>query len=78
MFTYENGTTGIKNLDFAGFLETEPIIIPPVEMTVQFTKIVEVFVNKIFSNGLENDRLVTVRDELLPKLMSGEIEVKEK
>jgi type I restriction enzyme S subunit len=75
MFAYENGTTGIKNLDFAGFLETESIIIPPIEITVQFTKIVEVFINKIFSNGLENDRLATVRDELLPKLMNGKIEV---
>ena len=28
-FSYENGTTGIKNLDFAGFIETEPILIPP-------------------------------------------------
>ena len=27
-FGYENGTTGIKNLDISAFLETEPVIIP--------------------------------------------------
>ena len=28
MFSYENGTTGIKNLDLSGVIKSEPIIIP--------------------------------------------------
>ena len=35
-FSYENGTTGIKNLDISGFLGTEPIVIPPKEKVLAF------------------------------------------
>lgn len=35
-FSYENGTTGIKNLDFSGFIETETIFIPPTDKVVAF------------------------------------------
>lgn len=35
-FSYENGTTGIKNLDFSGFIETETILIPPVDKVIAF------------------------------------------
>ena len=74
-FAYENGTTGIKNLDISGFLETEPIIIAPFELIDKFNVICQSMYAKIYSNGLENERLATVRDTLLPKLMSGEIDV---
>ena len=30
---------------------------------------------KVYANGLENEQLALVRDTLLPKLMSGEIDV---
>ncbi|PAF48131.1 hypothetical protein BKH46_02140 [Helicobacter sp. 12S02634-8] len=75
MFVYENGTTGIKNFDISGFLETELIVIPAKKIIDQFEKIIETYTSKIFSNGLENEKLATLRDSLLPKLMSGEIEV---
>ncbi len=75
MFSYENGTTGIKNLDISGFLETEPIIIPPVEVVHQFTEAVGTLIDTIFANGLENETLATTRDTLLPRLMSGELSV---
>lgn len=75
MFSYENGTTGIKNLDISGFLETEPIIIPPVEVAHQFIEAVRTLIDTIFANGLENETLATTRDALLPRLMSGELSV---
>ena len=75
MFAYENGTTGIKNLDISGFLETEPLIIPSVKVAGQFTNIVKVLIDDIFSIGLENETLATLRDTLLPRLMSGELRV---
>ncbi|MEA4939598.1 MAG: restriction endonuclease subunit S [Christensenella sp.] len=75
MFSYENGTTGIKNLDISGFLGTEPIIIPPVEVVHQFTDTVGTLIDTVFANGLENETLATTRNVLLPRLMSGELSV---
>ena len=75
MFSYENGTTGIKNLDISGFLGTEPIIIPPVEVVHQFTDTVGTFIDTVFANGLENETLATTRNVLLPRLMSGELSI---
>jgi type I restriction enzyme S subunit len=77
MFAYENGTTGIKNLDFFGFLSTEPIVIPPKGVVTGFTQTVSIFIDTIFANGLESEILANTRDALIPRLMSGEIEVKE-
>ena len=75
MFAYENGTTGIKNLNISGLLETEPIIIPPAKVADQFAKAVGTFIDTVFANGLENETLATSRDTLLPRLMSGELSV---
>jgi type I restriction enzyme S subunit len=75
MYSYENGTTGIKNLDISGFLGTEPIIIPPVEVVHQFTDTVGTLIDTVFANGLENETLATTRNVLLPRLMSGELSV---
>jgi type I restriction enzyme S subunit len=75
MFAYENGTTGIKNLDISGFLETEPIIIPPIKDVTKFAEIVEKFIDKVFSIGLESETLAIIRDTLLPRLISGELSV---
>lgn len=74
-FSYENGTTGIKNLDISGFVGTEPITIPPTKAIEKFNSIIESFFSQIFENGQENERLAALRDTLLPKLMNGEIDV---
>lgn len=74
-FSYENGTTGIKNLDLAGFLETESIVIPPKNLIDDFNKLCKSSFNLIFANGKEIEKLSTIRDTLLPKLMSGELDV---
>lgn len=76
-FSYENGTTGIKNLDISGFIETEPVIIPSVEALDKFNELSSVYFQQIFANGLENEKLSSLRDTLLPKLMNGEIDVSE-
>ena len=73
----ENGTTGIKNLDISGFIETEPVIIPSVEALDKFNELSSVYFQQIFANGLENEKLSSLRDTLLPKLMNGEIDVSE-
>lgn len=74
-FSYENGTTGIKNLDISGFLETEPISIAPEKLVKKFDTFCQAVFSKVYANGLENEQLALVRDALLPKLMSGEIDV---
>ena len=76
-FQYENGTTGIKNLDLSSFIENEPIIIPPKEIAIKFEELGNSFVSTIFGNGLESEHLSTIRDTLLTKLMSGEIALSE-
>lgn len=74
-FTYENGTTGIKNFDLTGFLDNEEFSVPPMELLRKFNNLCVSSLELIFENGIENERLANIRDSLLPKLMSGEIDV---
>ena len=76
-FAYENGTTGIKNLDIAGIIENEFLQLPPIEIMEKFNELCDKLASTIFSNGTETERLAQLRDALLPKLMSGEINVSE-
>jgi type I restriction enzyme S subunit len=75
LYQYENGTTGIKNLDINGFIQTEPIILPNEKSIKRFENVCQKFAQSVFSNGYENEQLAQLRDTLLPKLMSGEIDV---
>ena len=74
-FSYENGTTGIKNLDIGGFIESEPIVLPPSKLVKEFDAFCKPVFDTIFANGLVNERLSSIRDLLLPKLISGELDV---
>lgn len=74
-FSYENGTTGIKNLDFTGFIETESIIVPPFDKVQVFDDYCKSIFSQIFANGKQSEQLASLRDTFLPKLMSGELDV---
>ena len=76
-FSYENGTTGIKNLDFSGFIETEPIFIPPIDKVRVFDDYCKSIFNQVFANGKQSEQIALLRETLLPKLMSGELDVSE-
>ena len=52
-----------------------PILIPKKEDMIEFTKLVVPMFDMITENENENMRLSSVRDALLPKLMSGEIDM---
>ena len=74
-FSYENGTTGIKNLDFAGFLESETIIIPPVDKVQKFNDYCRTIFDQVFANGKQTEQLAIIRDTLIPQLMNGNLDV---
>lgn len=57
------------------YFKTTPIIVPTFDIVNQFTEIVNSFYKIIEKNIYENKRLIKLRDTLLPKLMSGEIDV---
>ena len=75
MFAYENGTTGIKNFDIKSFINNFLIVIPSEEDIIKFNNSVKDVFDIIMHNGLEIEKLANLRDTLLPKLMSGEIDV---
>ena len=60
-------STIIKNLDF---------IIPQENILKEFQEIIHPIFHKIKTNTKQIQTLTKTRDELLPKLMSGEIRVK--
>lgn len=73
-FSYENGTTGIKNLDYLSFIKTENILIPPADKVIAFDDYCKSIFNQIFANGEQNEHLSVMRDSVLPQLMSGELD----
>lgn len=56
-------------------LRTLKIQVPQKNELINFNKLVQPLYNKIINNTQENQNLVQLRDTLLPKLMSGEIDV---
>lgn len=55
----------------------EEILIPSQKAVEDFTNVIDGFFRRIFTIGTENSRLSLLRDTLLPRLMSGELEVPE-
>ena len=56
-------------------IKNASILIAPDEINSKFNRIIEPMFEIIFKNDIEIDCLSTLRDTLLPKLMSGEIDV---
>ena len=77
MFGYENGTSGIKNFRIKDFTSIEPVIIPDEDSLGYFQSFIDNLQIKLQMNGSESQKLATIRDTLLPKLMSGELKVNE-
>lgn len=53
------------------------VVIPPSEVMKSFNDLLSNFFSKMNKNAIENSRLSLLRDTLLPRLMSGEIEIPE-
>ena len=67
------GTTQ-QQLTVPDFQKTE-ILVPSQKIVTLFTAAVEPIFEKIWANQNENEKLSSLRDTLLPKLMSGELDV---
>lgn len=62
-------------ITFASELAIQKIVLAPLNEQKRISNVLEVLENKIRKNIQENLRLAELRDALLPKLMSGEINV---
>lgn len=65
-----------QNLN-VGIVKDLDVVISEKDVMDRFKKIIQPTFQKIKSNTIENSKLISIRDSLLPKLMSGEIELAE-
>jgi type I restriction enzyme S subunit len=74
-FGLENGSSGIKNLNYKSLLFELEYLMPSKEKVLRFDEKVSLFFAKINKNKRQIITLEKLRDTLLPKLMSGEVRV---
>lgn len=75
---YENSSVGTTVIHLGkGDIDTFKSIIPSNHLSKLFTELSEPLINKIIENSRENESLRNLRDTLLPKLISGELEINE-
>lgn len=71
-------STGISNYQFEPFLKYQEIILPNDHLMQQFHDKTLIIQKQIALLGEQNTQLRQIRDRLLPRLISGKLEVKEK
>lgn len=75
-FNLENGSSGIKNLDYKALLYDLTYPMPKDKRIIfKFNDNVSLYFKRINKNKKQIQTLTQTRDSLLPKLMSGEIKV---
>lgn len=75
LLSYANHTGVPSIAQPATNLKKIPLPLPPIEEQLQWSKLVIPIVNLYKSNSKENSKLSALRDSLLPKLMSGKLDV---
>ena len=73
--SHVTGSTGSRQRAVPKATLDFKVLIPPQELIEQFCSIVTPIYDSIGVNEIENQRLSELRDSLLPKLMSGELDV---
>ena len=58
-------------------LETVPILVPPDALLARFGELTDPLFRRVDSSRRESRTLAALRDTLLPKLMSGELRVRD-
>lgn len=78
-FNYQTmgSTSSIATAVNSKIIKAMPFIIPGNDEISRFHAVVGPMFEQILNNQLENDSLVEMRDTLLPRLMSGELDVSE-
>ena len=76
-FEYDNlgNTSAISKAVNSKIIKGMPFVMPDNSTLVQFEKLVSPIMDEIYNRSLQIKQLTEARDRLLPKLMSGEIEV---
>lgn len=74
--SHATGTTGSRQRVRPERTLSFPCVVPPKDVLKQFEQIAGTYWIQIDRNSSENENLTVTRDYLLPKLMSGEIEIK--
>jgi len=77
LFNLENGSSGIRNLDYKALLFQLMFRFPDKKKIVKYDKEAEIYFSKVNKNKQQICTLTRLRDTLLPKLMSGEICIKD-
>jgi type I restriction enzyme S subunit len=73
---YQNTSTGISNFQTKTFLSSELVLMPDnVELINKFYSLTRPYIDKMTSN--DSIKLESLRDTLLPKLISGELRLPE-
>ena len=71
----KKSASSIVNYRWKDFLSQQFILIPSQEMLKKYNSLAEHYYNLIICNSKQIEKLKNARDRLLPKLMSGELEV---
>ena len=75
MCSHVTGSTGSRQRTTPSDTLAFELVLPNAEEIAEYQGIVSPMLEQIKCNAIENDRLKRLRDSLLPKLMSGEIDV---
>ena len=70
------GTSGRQRAQ-ANTVQTMPFVIPPIAILEKFDVLIASSMKLIQKQGDENKTLASLRDTLLPKLLSGELELEQ-
>lgn len=78
-FNYQTmgSTSSIATAVNSKIIKAMPFIVPAEDETARFHAVAGPIFAQILNNQLENESLASLRDTLLPKLMSGELDVSE-
>ena len=72
----KRSASSIVNYRWKDFLEQEEILVPPYDILKKYNKLSERMYSMIISKSQVIEKSAEARDRLLPKLMSGEIQMK--
>lgn len=76
LFGFEGKTSGIKNLLFESFVSSYSTPVAPLNLMAKFYDLMTPLESQKQKNLQENQKLVELRDWLLPMLMNGQVRVK--